>query len=129
MYISLKGYGAFYISLLEKSDSITTTTGDSHLVKDIDEEAKMEHLHGFVDIGLKLKHLSKTPYKSKRDREQIIADIKGIAYTLKKVSMTNMMTLEFSIINFPYFSSNSPLSLAYDVYMSTDSMCISMFYI
>lgn len=92
----LKGFGSFYTSLLKDGDSITTTTtGDSNLVNGVDQEAKMEKLESFVDIGLKLKRLSKTPYTNEREKERCKADIKEIAHTLKKVSTTNKMNSAF----------------------------------
>ncbi|XP_056007053.1 uncharacterized protein LOC125648776 isoform X2 [Ostrea edulis] len=77
-------FGTFYTSLLKKSDSIVTTTGEQA----IDQETKMKSLDSFVDIGVQLKHLSNASYTSKRNKEQSMASIKEIAHTLKKICMT-----------------------------------------
>lgn len=91
LYIQL-GFGTFYTSLLKKSESIASSAGVSDLAKD--QGAKMEKLGNFVDIGLKLKHLNKNSNANDgdKDEKQSLADIKEIAETLKKVSMTNGMT-------------------------------------
>lgn len=88
LYI-LIGFGSFFTSLLKTGDSITTTAAYSHLDQDSDREAKMKKLDRFIDIGMKLKHLSKTSRTNNGNKEENIAEIKDIAYTLKKVSMTH----------------------------------------
>lgn len=88
LYI-LIGFGSFFTSLLKTGDSITTTAAYSHLDQDSDREAKMKKLDRFIDIGMKLKHLSKTSRTNNGNKKENIAEIKDIAYTLKKVSMTH----------------------------------------
>ncbi|XP_056007575.1 uncharacterized protein LOC125666226 isoform X2 [Ostrea edulis] len=75
-------FGTFYTSLLTKRSS--TTTGEHA----IEQETKMKSLDSFVDIGVKLKHLSDAFYTSKRNKEQSMASIKEIAHTLKEILMT-----------------------------------------
>jgi hypothetical protein len=96
IFAFVKGFGTFYTSLL-KSKGLSITTSGDHTEN---HKAKMKSLDSFVDVGMKLKHLSKTVYTSKTDKEHRIKFMKNIGQTLKNVSMTASVFLQFPLCSF-----------------------------